>query len=214
MQKEARSPARRRSDDEEAVRTRILDAAFGAFMEQGYADTSTLEIATRAKVSKRELYALVGAKHELLLECIQKAARRMALPADLGVAHDRESLAARLTALGAQLLGEVTDPKVVATFRLAIAESARAPEVARALDEIGRKAWRETLLAVMSDARSAGLLGGEPREMAEQFGALLWGNQMVNLLLRLVETPTQQEAASRAATAAEAVMRLYPPTEG
>jgi hypothetical protein len=70
------------------------------------------------------------------------------------------------------------------------------------------------LLAVMSDARSAGLLGGEPREMAEQFGALLWGNQMVNLLLRLVETPTQQEAASRAATAAEAVMRLYPPTEG
>jgi hypothetical protein len=138
----------------------------------------------------------------------------MALPADLGVAHDRESLAHRLTALGAQLLGEVTDPKVVATFRLAIAESARAPEVARALDEIGRKAWRETLLAVMSDARSAGLLGGEPREMAEQFGALLWGNQMVNLLLRLVEAPNPQETATRAARAAEAVMRLYPPAKG
>ncbi|HEY4834688.1 MAG TPA: TetR family transcriptional regulator, partial [Bradyrhizobium sp.] len=42
--------------DETPARTRILDAAFSAFMESGYAETSTLEIATRARVSKRELY--------------------------------------------------------------------------------------------------------------------------------------------------------------
>jgi len=33
-------------------------------MKSGYATTSTLEIATRARVSKRELYALVGNKQE------------------------------------------------------------------------------------------------------------------------------------------------------
>ena len=40
---------------DDPVRGRILSAAFGAFKEHGYAQASTLEIATRAKVSKREL---------------------------------------------------------------------------------------------------------------------------------------------------------------
>ena len=39
--------------DGTAVRKRILGAALSAFMEGGYAQTSTLEIATRARVSKR-----------------------------------------------------------------------------------------------------------------------------------------------------------------
>ena len=38
------------------------EAAFAALMEKGYARTSTLEIATRARVSKRELYAEFGSK--------------------------------------------------------------------------------------------------------------------------------------------------------
>ena len=46
--------------DKTAVRERILEAAFAAFMKSGYATASMLEIATRARVSKRELYAPVG----------------------------------------------------------------------------------------------------------------------------------------------------------
>src|SRR6516164_9323661 len=41
---------------------RILRAAFEAFTEDGYADTSTLEIARRAKISKRDLYANFSSK--------------------------------------------------------------------------------------------------------------------------------------------------------
>jgi len=44
------------------VRERVLNAAFAAFMENGYTGTSTLEIATRAKVSKRELYQVCADK--------------------------------------------------------------------------------------------------------------------------------------------------------
>jgi Bacterial regulatory proteins, tetR family len=49
-----RSRPRRRPDDagEASVRERILSAAFAAVMERGYSGASTLEIATRAKVSK------------------------------------------------------------------------------------------------------------------------------------------------------------------
>jgi AcrR family transcriptional regulator len=49
------SKRHQKGGDEAAVRERILEAAFAAFMKSGYAMTSTLEIATRARVSKREL---------------------------------------------------------------------------------------------------------------------------------------------------------------
>jgi len=54
------SKRRQEDADETAVRERILKAAFAAFKKNGYATTSTLEIATRARVSKRELYALAS----------------------------------------------------------------------------------------------------------------------------------------------------------
>ena len=58
------------------TRDRIIEAAFSAFRENGYAQTSTLEIATRAKVSKRELYGLVGDKQKMLVACITERAGR------------------------------------------------------------------------------------------------------------------------------------------
>src|SRR2546423_11678999 len=83
-----------------AVRERILDAAFAAFMERGYAATSTLEIATRARVSKRELYALVGNKQEVLIACISERARRLVVPASRSGLRDRETLSQVLVSFG------------------------------------------------------------------------------------------------------------------
>src|SRR5262252_6977570 len=71
MARAAMSKRRHEGGDPTAVRTRILDAAFAAFMKNGYAATSTLEIATRARVSKRELYTEVGNKQEMLIACIR-----------------------------------------------------------------------------------------------------------------------------------------------
>jgi AcrR family transcriptional regulator len=96
----SRSKRRQQGGDETAVRERILEAAFAAFMKTGYATTSTLEIATRARVSKRELYALVGNKQEMLIACISERAKRLDVPADLPVLRDRETLAQVLTLSG------------------------------------------------------------------------------------------------------------------
>src|SRR5262249_6001515 len=131
------SRVKQQGTDEAAVRNRILDAAFEAFMERGYAATSTLEIATRARVSKRELYTLVGNKQQMLIAAIGERATRLQAPADMPRLRDRATLAQVLTALGTQLVREVSDPAVVAVFRLAIAEAVQAPEVARTLDSLG-----------------------------------------------------------------------------
>jgi AcrR family transcriptional regulator len=191
-----------------AMRERILDAAFEAFMERGYGATSTLEIATRARVSKRELYARVGNKQEMLIACISARAGRMRVPAELPVAHDREALAQVLTSFGTQILREITDPSVVAVFRLAIAEAVQAPEVAQTLDSIGRETIRAALRQVMAQAQKAGLLDGRPAELAELFGTLLWGNVMVSLLLGVTERPNAREIAERARAATAAFLQL------
>ena len=117
--------------DENPVRKRIVDAAFSVFMERGYAETNTLEIATRARVSKRELYGLVGNKQEMLVACISERAKRFRMPENMPQVRDRETLARVLESFGARLLREVSDPTVVAVFRLAIAEAERTPKVAR-----------------------------------------------------------------------------------
>ena len=192
------------------VRSRILDAAFALFMQQGYAATSTLEIATRARVSKRDLYTLVGNKQEMLAACVSARAGRLRLPADLPVPRDRKSLAGVLVSFGAQLVREVTDPSVVAVFRLAIAEAVGAPEVARALDTIGRETTRAALLEIITRARSSGLLDGRPNELAEQFAALLWGDLMIELLLGVAERPSLRVTTARARRAANAFLQLHP----
>ena len=196
--------------EETEVRGRILDAAFAAFMENGYAAASTLEIATRARVSKRELYALVGNKQEMLIACISARASRFRVPADMPVPTDRATLAHLLTSFGTHLVREITDPAVVAVFRLAIAEAVHAPEVAQALDSIGREATRGALRQIMAGAQASGLLDGRPAELAEQFGGLLWGTLLVSLLLGVAERPGAREIAARARDATSAFLQLHP----
>src|ERR1700757_916055 len=126
MTKLSRSKRRQKSGEETAGRERILAAAFAAFMKSGYAAASMLEIATRARVSKRELYALVGNKQEMLIACIRERAKRFEVPADLSVLGHRENLAQALVSFGTKLVREASDPTVIAVFRLAIAEVVQA----------------------------------------------------------------------------------------
>jgi AcrR family transcriptional regulator len=192
-------------------RERILQAAFAAFTESGYRTASTLEIATRAGVSKRELYALVGNKQEMLIACITGRARRLDVPAELPALGDRAALAQVLVSFGTQLVREISDPAVIAVFRLAIAEVAQAPEVARALNSMGRETSRAALRKIMARARESGLLAGRPAELAEQFAGLLWRDLLVSLLLGVAGRPAPGDISRRARDAADAFLQLHPP---
>jgi AcrR family transcriptional regulator len=198
----------------ESVRERILGAAFAAFTENGFAQASTLEIASRARVSKRELYALVGNKQQMLIACIAERVKTMQAPPNLPPLRDRQALGVALTEFGCLLLRELTDPAVIAVHRLAIAEAERSPEVAQALDSFGRRPVRAMLVNLLAQARSAGLLdGADPALMAAQFAALLWGDLTMTLLLRVASRPGPAEARRRALDAADAFLRLHPEGE-
>jgi AcrR family transcriptional regulator len=95
-----------------APRERLLQAAFTVFREHGFADASTLEIATRAQASKRDLYAVFDSKQAMLAACITERAHRMRQPLNLAseVPESREALEATLVQFGKSILRGLSDP--------------------------------------------------------------------------------------------------------
>src|SRR5262249_45386528 len=152
-----RSVAGRGLAPDGALCDRLIGAAFGAFMAKGYASTSMLEIATRAKISKRDLYASFPGKQAVLLACIASRAARMRLPSDLPAPRNREILATTLKAFGATVIREVCDPAATSMYRLAIAESEHAPDIAAAL-HANRFVNRHSLQRLLAEAQAAAVL--------------------------------------------------------
>jgi len=192
------------------VRERILAAAMATFMEHGFAAATTLEIATRAMVSKRELYALVGNKQQMLAACVAERGKRMRLPEGFPAPTDAASLRSALRQYGATMLRELTDPDVLAVFRLAISESTRSPGVAASIDEFGRQPARAALESLLRSARSAKLLAGDDLgSMVAHYQALLSGDFLLWLLLGLAPTPGEKEINRRAEEVARLFLALY-----
>jgi AcrR family transcriptional regulator len=193
------------------LRERILAAAFHVLMEQGYAAATTREIAAQARVSKRELYALFGSKQGILAALIESRADSMRMPlAAMADIRTRAHLATALARYGTNLMQAVLQPAPLALFRLAFIDAERSPELARSLDEGGRKANRRALAAFMAAATALGLLPKiEPEQMASRFLALLWGDLLLRVLMRIVDVPQTSDIKARADAAAADFLTLY-----
>jgi AcrR family transcriptional regulator len=201
---------RRRQGPAKPTRERVLSAAFTTFRDRGVSGASTLEIATRAKVSKRELYALFDDKQAMLVACIVARAERMRAPLQLPTPQDRDELKAILTALGTALIRGTCDPDVLAVYRLAIAESEGAPAIARTLDTAGRQTNRAAVVKLLEEAQARGMLNaGDAAAMAAVFFGALWNDLLVRLLLRVTDAPTAKDAERRAQAAAELLLTVH-----
>jgi AcrR family transcriptional regulator len=191
-------------------RQRIVTAAFSVLMERGYAGASTLEIARRARVSKRELYAEFGTKTGILEALISETATRMQVPLSTLNLTTTQDIAAALAEYGKRALAELTSPHVVAINRLAAAEAGLFSDLGKILDQRGREPNRRALIALMAKAQAARLLAAEdPDVIAGQFFALLTGDLLQRLMIGVIKPPTAKEIERRARIATEAVMRLH-----
>lgn len=196
-----------------AKRQRILDAAFATFLTHGYTGASTLAIATRAKVSKRELYSYFKDKSDLFAAGIEARTATMRMPLISPDLAGPEALGDTLRAFGMSLLTGVTHPHVLAVHRLVIAESQRSPELAVILDREGRQANVQALTEVIREAQARDLLqDDEPAALAAIFSALLWGDLFVRLLLRVEKAPSPKDIVRRAREATDMFLKLYAST--
>ena len=194
-----------------SIRDRVLTAAFILFREHGFSSTSMLDIVTAARVSKRDLYALFDNKHALLAVCISERAEQMRRPlgATTPAPDMRDGLAALLLELGTSILKTVCHPDVLTVFRLAIAESDRAPAIARTLDSSGREANHKALTELVRKGQAQGLIqAGDAAALAARYLATLWGDLLVRLLMRVCKAPTEREIVARARAATETLLAL------
>ena len=100
-------------------------------------------------------------------------------------------------------------PEVLTVFRLAIAESDRAPEIGRALDSSGRETNQRALIELIRKAQARGLVvAGDPEVLAGRYFAALLGGLQIQLLLRVRQAPSKREIDARARAATETLMAL------
>jgi AcrR family transcriptional regulator len=192
------------------VRERILRVAFQAFSEKGFAGASTLLIATRAKVSKRDLYAMFPSKAAMLVACITSRSQKMGMPGGLAEPETRQMLAATLEAFATNFLVETLHPDVIGMYRLAIAEAVRSPEVARMLEE-AREGHRAILYDLFVRAQRKGLLpSGDTAAIVRSYLALTSEDLILSRLLG-APLPGRAQIERRAARSAAEFLQIQLP---
>ena len=167
-------------------REQIREAARRLFLAQGYAATSTGQVAKAAGVSKETLYSRYSGKQALLADVLESlitlrsSQPEPALAAPRTIAELRELL----TAQAQGLLTELTRPDYLALARIVIAEKARLPEVG----ELFRASVPERALGlvepVLGQAQRAGLVREvDPAAAARLFAGPLIVHLLMNHLL-------------------------------
>ncbi|WP_431206266.1 TetR/AcrR family transcriptional regulator [Bradyrhizobium betae] len=116
-----------RSDEE--TRQIVLEAARHAFAGDGYAATSTEELARSAGISTKTLYRLFPGKAVLFEAMCAERLERLLSVVDLQ-ASDEVDLEAGLRAALLACADLALDPEVVALQRMVLQESAAFPELA------------------------------------------------------------------------------------
>jgi TetR/AcrR family transcriptional repressor of mexJK operon len=148
------------------LRERILAAATDLFLAEGYGLTSIEAVAKRAAVSKRTFYDRFEDKAALFAAAVHRIIDNIRPPpeAPLVEGANLEDILSRIAML---ILRAALTPQGLALHRLVNAESARFPELVRAVaSDGGTRMAIEVISGVLDREFSAAKLAPENREFA------------------------------------------------
>lgn len=134
-------------------RSRLLQAATAAFLEEGYR-VSVDRIAARAGVAKQTLYNYFPRKDDLFCEVIRQGTAAMLVALDA----DHEPLHARLLRFAQAFRDCVLGDDAIAFFRTIAAEAPRFPEMTAAFYANGPEQTTRRLASVLEKVMAAGEL--------------------------------------------------------
>jgi len=108
---------------------RILDAALEVFSEFSFVDATTGEIAKRARVSKRDIYAYFPNKQALLMGIVVREMQRQdeTFRQLIQRLEKLRSLRSKLEGIGLALVEEILSPRMGVVRRLVVSESINQP---------------------------------------------------------------------------------------
>lgn len=209
MPKREPSPAKPRDWEQTTKRGEILRAAAKLFFEKGYEATTTRDIATLAKTSKRTVYAEFPSKEMIPRALIGGSSAEITEAIDLALPATREDLLATLRAFAGHFLRLVLEQRRMSMMRLAIAESLRSPEIGREIETVGRQKMAASVERVLRHAAGAGLIHGPDIElMMNAYFYVLLGNLQMGILLGTEPPPSDATLAKRVDLAMRIIERF------
>ncbi len=188
----------------------ILGAAFQVFADKGFHGATMLDIATRARASKKTLYARFSDKSALFRALISWGIRQN-LPEE--IPPDDGDPERALERHARSVLSAMLRPESLGLVRIVSAEAVRFPEIGRLFDEMVRKSSvtiLDALAARLTKAKRATIR--DRSQFGEDFIALVRGDTYFRVLAGAVDVPTDAEIKRQATHAVRTLLAAYAPS--
>ena len=151
------------------LRQRILEVATELFLAEGYGSTTIEAVAARAGISKRTFYHRFDDKSALFAAVVHEIIEQIRPPAGVPLIEGA-TLRDVLRRLAGMIVRAALSPQAIALHRLVMAESARFPELVRAVHGDGSAREATTLIGGLLAREPSSTLSAEKRAFAaEQF---------------------------------------------
>jgi AcrR family transcriptional regulator len=152
------------------LRHRILEVATQLFLAEGYGSTTIEAVAARAGISKRTFYHRFDDKAALFAAVVHEIIAQIRPAADVPLIEGA-TLRDILRRLGGMMVRAALAPQAIALHRLVMAESARFPQLVRAVHGDGAMREASTLIGgLLAHELPDSTLSAENRAFAaEQF---------------------------------------------
>ncbi len=190
-------------------RDQIEQAAYSVLGNKGYAGTSMLSIAKRARASNETLYKWYGDKLGLFRTLIERNAEDAKTLLETNLIEDVPPLDT-LGTLGPKLLALLTSERAVALNRAAAADPTG--ELGAAISEAGRETVAPLIHRTLENARDENALSfTDSREATELYLNLLVGDLQIRRVIGRQPEPDAGYIAKRSKMALVYFCRLFSP---
>ena len=187
----------------------VIEGARNVFLRDGFEGASVDDIAREAGVSKATLYSYFPDKRILFLEICKEQCLKQA-DAAFDLEKCDKPIDELLTVAASILVNFLISPFSQSIHRLAVGESDRFPELARAFYKSGPELGRERLKILFDAGIRRGELKIDDLDLAaDQFAALCKTDIWVRVSFHVTSTPTQTEIDKIIAGTVDMFMARY-----
>ena len=190
-------------------RRQVVDAAERLFLSEGYGAVSMDAVARTAGVSKATLYAYFASKDQLFATIVGERSLSHVFD-DHGLPPDGVDIRAALLEVGERVLRFMLHERTLRIYRIAVAESARFPELGRAFYENGPGRTCARFREWLSHRHAMGSVATpDPSVATHHFMSMLRGSVFLRATLGAPPPPTEAEIMATVTAAVEAWLRAY-----